>query len=65
VALPMHFGRAADFDLAIIGNQIMFFARIEGVPLSKAYKLYVVEGGRLITQSKYFIWKPIHLFEIS
>ena len=27
-------------------------------PLSKAYELYVVEGGRLITQPKNFIWKP-------
>ena len=30
----------------------MFLARIEGDPMSKAYKSYVVEGGRLITQSK-------------
>ena len=37
----------------------MILARLEGAPLSKAYNLYVVEGGRLITQPKNFIWKPI------
>jgi hypothetical protein len=37
----------------------MFLARIEGVPLSKAYSEYVVERGRLITQSKNFIWEAI------
>ena len=35
----------------------MFLARLEEVPLSKAYTPYVVEGGRPITQSKNFIWK--------
>jgi len=29
-------------------------AGLDGVPLSKAYKPYVVEGGRPITQSKKF-----------
>jgi hypothetical protein len=28
-----------------MGFSIMFLARIEGAPLSKAYKEYVVEGG--------------------
>ena len=37
----------------------MFLARLEGASLSKAYNEYVVEGGRLITQSKNFIWKTI------
>ena len=30
---------------AHIGFQIMFLARLEGAPLSKAYTPYVVEGG--------------------
>jgi len=34
-------------------------AGLEEAPLSKAYKPYVVEGGRPITQSKNFIWKII------
>jgi len=38
----------------------MVLARIDGTPLSKAYKPYVVEGGRPITQFKNFIWKTIH-----
>ena len=38
----------------------MFLARLEGAALSKAYSLYVVEGGRLITQSKSIIWKDIN-----
>ncbi len=37
----------------------MFLARIEGAPLSKAHEFYVVEGGRLITQPKNFIWRTI------
>ena len=45
--------------MKIIGFQIMFLARLEGAPLSKAYELYVVEGGRLITQPKNFILKSI------
>jgi len=47
------------FTVDLIGLQIMFLARLEGVPLSKAYKSYVVEGGRPITQSKNFICKTI------
>ena len=43
----------------VIGFQIMFLARLEGAPLSKAYNEYVVEGGRLIRQPKNFIWKTI------
>jgi hypothetical protein len=31
----------------------------KGAPRSKAYKPYVVEGERLIAQSKNFIWKTI------
>jgi len=42
----------------------MFLARPEGAPLSKAYKPYVVEGDRPITQSKNFIWKTIHPFHL-
>ncbi len=45
--------------IEFIGFQIMFLARLEGAPLSKAYTPYVVEGGRPITQSKNFIWKTI------
>jgi hypothetical protein len=44
---------------AFIGFQIMFLARLEGASLSKAYRWYVVEGQRLITQPKNFIWKAI------
>ena len=47
-----------------IGFQIMFLARLEGASLSKAYNEYVVEGGRLITQSKDFIWKTIVIIAI-
>jgi len=42
----------------------MFLARLEGAPVSKAYKSCVVEGGRLITQSKNFIWKTRDHFSI-
>ena len=48
-----------------IGFQIMFLARLEGAPLSKAYNEYVVEGGRLITQPKNFIWKTIEPVAIT
>lgn len=58
-------GPNALIDIVAIGFQIRFLARLEGVPLSKAYKLYVVERGRLITLPKNFIWKTILLLEIS
>jgi len=37
----------------------VILARIEGAPLNKAYKLYFVEGWRLLKQPKNFIWKSI------
>jgi hypothetical protein len=42
-----------------MGFQIMFLARPEGAPLSKAYEEHVVEGERRIMQSKNSIWKTI------
>jgi len=45
--------------IVYIGFQIVFLARLEGTPLSKAYTPYVVEGGRPLTPSKNLIWKTI------
>ena len=39
--------------------QIMFLARLEGASPSEAYTEYVVEEGRLITQSKNSIWEAV------
>jgi hypothetical protein len=48
-----------DTPMSPIGFQIMFLARPQGAPPSKAHKSCDVERERMITQSKNFMWKPI------